>query len=365
MYATYRKRGRLALVLRNRKERGHYRRQFKRYLRMHGLPLGAEEGESAYVRKWKQLHSDVDPYSYRFFSRYCGRIPEIVPEGLGRTIIEEKLNPEQYRAFYEDKAAYDLLFGAGVAPRTVASRTGASVLLDGSYRPLACEISALRGSIDADLILKPSVDSGSGKGVMLFRRNGTGWAHAKDPSLELTNAFLMSFGPDFVLQEAVVQHPGLAKLNDSSVNTLRIAVYRSVKDEKAHVLAAIVRIGRKGEFVDNAHAGGMFVGIDVATGMLKDKAFDQYGYSSAVWNDLDLSAEQIEVPHWRDAVSFVEKLAERIHHMRLMAFDVTIDAAGCPHLIEYNLSSFSYWLFMMTDQKPLGEYTDEIIDYCK
>lgn len=91
--------------------------------------------------------------------------------------------------------------------------------------------------------------------------------------------------------------------------------------------------------------------------------FDQYGNKTSEWNGLDYNEERF-VPHWSDIKEFVCDISKKILHHRLVAMDVTVTQENKPLLIEYNLHSFSYWLFMMTNQKPLGEYADEIIEYC-
>ena len=54
----------------------------------------------------------------------------------------------------------------------------------------------------------------------------------------------------------------MAQFNSTSVNTLRIVVYRSVTDNNLYVTNSILRIGLKDSVIDNAHAGGVFIGID-------------------------------------------------------------------------------------------------------
>lgn len=51
-------------------------------------------------------------------------------------------------------------------------------------------------------------------------------------------------------------------------------------------------------------------------------------------------------------------------HHRLLAQDICIDSDGVPHLVEFNIRAYSVWLFQFTSGPALGEYTDEIIDYC-
>lgn len=73
----------------------------------------------------------------------------------------------------------------------------------------------------------------------------------------------------FILQEKIVQHPDLARLNPSTVNTLRIVTTHF--NNKTHLLAASLRIGTSPDaWVDNGARGGTFVGIDEKTGTLME-----------------------------------------------------------------------------------------------
>jgi hypothetical protein len=71
------------------------------------------------------------------------------------------------------------------------------------------------------------------------------------------------------------------------------------------------------------------------------------------------------IPNWDKVLLFAKNIGDRILHHRLIALDIALDKNGEPVLIEYNLGMFSYWLFMYTNQEVFGEYTDEVIDYCK
>ncbi len=80
-----------------------YSSQFKHYLEIQKFDDKEARGEKEYLQKWSVLCSRVEPYSYRFFSHYCGYNPNIVPEDIGRIYIEEILNPSIYRHVYTDK----------------------------------------------------------------------------------------------------------------------------------------------------------------------------------------------------------------------------------------------------------------------
>lgn len=42
-----------------------------------------------------------------------------------------------------------------------------------------------------------------------------------------------------------------------------------------------------------------------------------------------------------------------------------VDKTGEPRLIEFNSDAYSICFFQFTNSTALGEYTDEIIEYCK
>lgn len=341
-----------------------YTKHFLNCLKKNNLPNAKTLGEEQYLAKWKRLAKRVEPYSYRLFSHYCGQTPDIVPEDIGHSIIEAHLNPKRFRPFYQDKNLYDTYVPDGVMPTTIARRMGNGILMGKDYKPLLGPLSEALASFDR-VVLKPTLDSDSGRGVMLFVRKGDEWQAIGHDGITLNEQFLLGYGPDFILQEALTQHPDIAKYNPTSVNTLRVATYRSVVDEEVHVLASIMRIGKSGAVIDNAHAGGMYIGIDISTGKLMHRLFDQFGQSISVWNGYDFSTTDNTIPHWDRVLNKVKEIASRVHHMRLLAFDISVDAAGNPRMVEFNVSWYSYWLFMFTNQKPLGSFSDEIIDYCK
>ena len=352
---------RFLIAFRRYKCYAFYVSQFKRYLKAQGIENKKAEGEDDYIAKWKVLCKIVEPFSYRFFSHYCGNTPNIIPEDIGHSYVESILNPPTFRPVYSDKNLFPKIIGKEHLPRTILCRINGSGLLDADFHYADKSLAHYIGNLDR-LVLKPSKGR-SGKGVMLFHKDGEKFV-SNDNNIVLSKDFLLSCGRDFCLQEAVQQHAFMSNLCSSSVNTIRLCLYRSVKDEESHVTASIIRIGKEGAFVDNAHAGGTFVGVDLSTGMLGKYVMDQYGNKKTIWNQIDFSTITLYVPFWHDVISFARFVGTRIPHHRLIALDVALESSGNPILIEYNIDSFGYWLFMLTGQEVFGGYTDEIIDYC-
>lgn len=347
----------------------HYRRyrrysnQYKCYLKQQHFENKKAIGEDLYMKKWEVLCPRVEPYSYRFFSHFCGNNPNIVPEDIGRSFIEPVLNPIEYRPTYSDKNLFPEIVGKEHVARTIVCRINGSNLLDAEYKNASDDLSKYIGNATS-LILKPSVNSSSGRGIMKFEKKGKDFVSVGG-DITLSKAFLLSYQKDFCLQEMITQHSFMKKLCPTSVNTMRLCLYRSVANEESVVTAGIIRIGKDGSFVDNIHAGGMRVGIDVATGELGKYVVDQYGNKQDSWNGIDYSKNVFTVPHWNDVISFSKYIGSSIHHHRLIALDIALNENGKPVLIEYNINGFSYSAYMYTNQEVFGKYTDEVIDYCR
>lgn len=343
-----------------------YRKQYNNLLKRNNIPNKPCPGEDQWIEKWSVL-GKANPIYYRLFSRYIGNDLNIIPEDICRNIVEPILDPLRYCPYYSDKNIFDKLFKEGTMPLTLFRKMN-GFYYDAAYNDLQLEndreLKALLNSHDLDkIVIKPSVDSSSGNGVKLFQRKDDEWIEIGGKE-NLSLAYLAkNYGPDFIVQECLQQADYMGYYNPTSVNTLRLTLYRSVKDNECYIPSAIIRIGGKGSLVDNAHAGGGYVGIH-SDGTLCKKVLNQYGESISVFNDIDFNLEH-KIPNWDQVVDFAKYIGKNIPHHRLLALDIMIDSAGTPRLIEFNCEGYSMWLFQFTVSSALGEYTDEIIEYCK
>lgn len=101
-------------------------------------------------------------------------------------------------------------------------------------------------------IIKPAIDSWCGLNVCKCSVSNGGVDMGGISAGEL----FRWYGRGFIIQEVITQHPVLASLNPTSVNTVRIMTYRWLSGEVV-ALSSLVRVGRSGEIVDNGHAGGL------------------------------------------------------------------------------------------------------------
>lgn len=300
-------------------------------------------------------------WAYRLYAQTCGPTRNIICEPV-IGCINNVLNPPEFRKDFSDKNDFDKFLPAGFMPATIL-RKRYKTFSDSEYNEISIDKATLNNLLEpyCKVILKPTVDSNSGKGVMLFVKTDGEWLHKKDGT-ELNVEFLEQLNGSWILQEALEQHPFMAQFNPTSVNTLRLATYRSVKDNEVHLLSSVIRMGAQGAFVDNLHKGGHMIRV-MADGRLDNHCFDASARRSNTHGDIDFSQTNLIVPEWEKVAAFAKKVAERIDGCRLMQHDIMIDKSGNPRLIEYNIGAFSAWIAQFTGTPALSDRTEEIHDY--
>lgn len=322
--------------------------------------------EKEYCLKWSSLSHNPDKSVFRLFSQYIGPNPDIVPEDVSSGIIQPLMNPIATRGYYQDKNMFEKILPKEYLPKAVLRKI-AGEYYNSDYESISVNErwSLPKTMVAKCIFIKPAVDSSSGRGVVCFKRTEES-EYVNSEGQKFDQKFLTDyskFHADFIVQEGLTQSDYISQFNPTSINTIRIATYRSVKDNKAHVVAIIMRMGKTGSEVDNAHAGGLFIGIDKNGGLGK-YACDQYGNKFDSFNNIDFKSTEYKIPDFDKVLAFAKSVAEKIPHHRLLAQDIAIQANGEPCLVEFNIRGFSVWLFQFTSGAAFGEYADEIIDYC-
>lgn len=141
---------------------------------------------------------------------------------------------------------------------------------------------------------------------------------------------------DYIIQETVLQHPILNKINPYSINTIRMDTF--IKDDNSvEVLSGLMRFGRKGSVVDNASSGGFFIPLDLKQGKLKKYGmrFLNLGNKYIYYHpDTKIKLEGYEIPYVKEAIELAKKAAILLGD-RLVGWDIAITPSG-PLLIEGN-----------------------------
>ena len=141
----------------------------------------------------------------------------------------------------------------------------------------------------------------------------------------------------FLLEGYIVQHPEMASLCPTSVNSLRVITY--FDGEKLHVLASVLKMGNGGD-IDNFSNGGMYTMLD-ETGTARFAAFDESGTSYATHPLTGTSIVGFQVPRYDEVVPLLERAARVVPEVPYVGWDVAITPDG-PVIIEGNPNSGVY-----------------------
>lgn len=153
----------------------------------------------------------------------------------------------------------------------------------------------------------------------------------------LVNALLSQ---DFIFQEVIQQHKSLNRINPSCINSLRIVTYKNEANQ-VEILAATVRLGRSGSIVDNTHAGGMVVGLNINNGKLKREGLQLIDNGGGIFYkhpETEVVFENFQIPFLNEVKKILTE-ASKLFKLPLLGWDVAITPEG-PVLIEVNHNFF-------------------------
>ena len=236
----------------------------------------------------------------------------VITRGISNEIVR-RMNPKEYWHFFDDKTEFNTLFSEWIDRKWLR--------IDEKTDPEALRELCRRNSA---LIGKP-LEGSSGQGILKYTE--ADWE--QDPK-----AFLNRLRGDGIgiLEEIVVQHPKMASLCPTSVNTCRIATLRG--DKQQGIVYAFLRIGN-GRVMDNVDCGGMAARIDLETGKLLTVGADKQGNTYIKHPMTNTSLIGFTIPFWNEAKAMCLQAAEKVPQMRYVAWDVAITEKG-PTFIEGN-----------------------------
>jgi hypothetical protein len=135
------------------------------------------------------------------------------------------------------------------------------------------------------------------------------------------------------LEELVIQHPKMNELCPTSVNTLRIMTYN---DRGTPILLwAGLRVGNGVNPVDNFHAQGMGVKIDVDTGKLVGNGIDKDNVEFSVHPTTGVTFDGFQLPCFEEAKQLTLDACLESDKILMVGWDVALSENG-PVIIEGN-----------------------------
>jgi Sugar-transfer associated ATP-grasp len=139
----------------------------------------------------------------------------------------------------------------------------------------------------------------------------------------------------YVIEEYLKQHPVVARINSTSVNTARIWVVCT--DRMKEIVGCYLRIGRASSQVDNISSGGLVCSIDIATGRLRELVDPRHDARTlSAHPDSKLALQGYQLPDWERTKRLALDAISAFPHIKIVGLDVAFEEAG-PVLIELNV----------------------------
>lgn len=211
------------------------------------------------------------------------------------------------------------------------------VIRKGNFVPADRELPAVQRGDDKKIVLKP-VRGMQGKGIYFVNIQDISDLSGETCACALPEGFReASLNTDFVVQELIRQHPRLDEVNPHSLNTVRIITLLT-SENKAEVLAAMLRTSSDESPVDNFSTGGIVVGIDMDTGNLSPAGFLKIPYGTTVTSHPVTGRQfsDFQIPYWQDLKDVAAKAQQVFYQLKAIGWDFAITQDG-PVLIEGNI----------------------------
>ncbi len=303
--------------------------------------------------KW----SFMGKIDYRAFKTFYNRNgffdPRYVPHYFCKFYLRPNTAPEKYATAFQNKAYLPKLMPTVKQPETIVRRVE-NIYYNKDFRRITLDeaidicLSVLESG--REIVVKPSGKAG-GKGVEFL-------AEADKAKMK---KILRSKGPLFVVQKAIHQHPEMAALNSSTVNTVRLTTFM-LKGEFIPV-AALIKVGAPSVRVDNYKHGGCLLGVHMDGSVLPWALNIDRERITELPSGIKLGEGGFtRVPCFDSVLATAREAHYHIPKIKLISWDIAIDDENEAEIIEANFGG-DLRMHQVLTGPVFGDRTEEIIDY--
>ena len=141
-------------------------------------------------------------------------------------------------------------------------------------------------------------------------------------------------GNHYMIEEVIVNHPDVAKVNPDSVNTLRVETCLDSKGD-FHLLNVLFMVGSTKTIVSNCHSGGMMCHVDMKTGCIDNAGYNPKGIWYEVHPASGIKLRGYKLPYIDKLEEYIKGVCQVMPNARYVGWDVVITPDGF-ELIEGN-----------------------------
>lgn len=305
--------------------------------------------------EWREVKQYWKRFGIRpkrvWYDLYCDGLgaydPRFIPDPIWTYEILPYFNSVYLFRAYTDKGIYNRLITGVKQPETVVKRM-AEYYYNGDCEQLISREEAENLCMNEDhLIFKPS-EGKKGEGILFYDKD--------DKDSMTVPAIMDSIKGGFVAQRIIKQHADLARLNPSTLNTIRVISFH-FKDQ-VYILSAQLRIGGTNSRVDNYSAGGNAVAVKP----------DGWVYEKSVNHDMEwvdttpggIKLSEVRVPNYQEITETIKHLHCQLPYFNIVGWDFAVGEDGTPVMIEFNIKPGQN---QIGGKEPsFGDLTDEVLE---
>lgn len=316
--------------------------------------LTAEEKEE--IDRFWSKYEFLGEINYDSFKTYYNRSgiadPRYMPQYIYSYFLRPNTVPDRYLVPFQNKAYLQNILCTAKQPELIVRK------VEGIYynsdfehitRKKAVNICLEVLESGREIVVKPSGKAG-GKGVEFL----------SSATFEELDSLFKNKGKLFVVQKAIKQHPEMAKLNPTTVNTVRLTTV--LHNGKFTPTAALIKVGSPKVRVDNYKHGGCLLGVNMDGSVLPWALNIDRERITELPSGVKLGEGGFtRVPCFDSVLKTAEKAHYCIPKIKVISWDIAIDDENEAEIIEANFAG-DLRMHQVLTGPVFGDLTETILD---
>ena len=200
------------------------------------------------------------------------------------------------------------------------------------------EVDEVIKNISDEIIFQKKFRGGKGSGISIYTKQENGYIDVERNRLSADFIKEKYNNINVLFEKQIIQEPILRSFCPDTVNTIRVQVIKN-KNNEDEIIAASVRFGRKGNFMDKINQGSLVVSINIDNGEIAEFGMKQYDTNRYYSHpDTNKPFKNVKIDQWDSIRNLVFKTLEYLPYYKGVGFDIVTTDDG-PIIIEINLGA--------------------------
>lgn len=288
----------------------------------------------------KRNFSTKSYFTNLMFKKSSGNIQHYIDHKVYLKMAKEYYRPNGKNFLLEDKIGFqEYLIKEKISGTHLIAKLRNKTLMIGRDQftdPISIESKIKELATSYESIFIKRTDTSGGQDIIKLN---------KGDDFNITS---ISLANDYIIEQTLVQHATLSKINPNSINTLRVVTFKI--GEKVVIPNCMFRMGIGTSYLDNASSGGIFISYDLANNKLGSTAYQLFknGAKSFTKHPVsDFVFENSSLPFNEEIKTLVTKAAIAFKDIESIGWDIAFTKDGpvivegndSPHMVMMQISS--------------------------